>query len=225
MNYFTSKSKNPFLIIGIILFVLLACSLFYKSRSSEVSPMNEAKPTPVSEVDATSEKDVSNPFVMPISDAKSRITKKHFGTYVTPKNSPVNPEVFTGFHTAVDFETFSNEKDIDVPIYAICSGKILVKRVANGYGGMVVQSCTLDNNPITVVYGHLRLADMKAVVGDTLKAGEFLTNLGTGYSTETAGERKHLHLGIHKGATPDTRGYIANKSDLENWIDFEQYVK
>ncbi|MES2223778.1 MAG: M23 family metallopeptidase [Patescibacteria group bacterium] len=221
MDYpFISKQKIYFLVLVILFVVTLASISLFKNRGVKVSSDNTKSVS-----DNVAVKDESASFVMPISDASSRITKKHFGTYVTPKNSPVSPEVFTGFHTAVDFETFPSEKDIDVPIYVICSGKILVKRVANGYGGMVVQSCALQGSPITVVYGHLRLADMKAIVGDTLKSGEFLTNLGTGYSTETAGERKHLHLGIHKGATPDTRGYIANKSDLQNWIDFEPYVK
>ncbi len=220
-NSSNSKLKIIFLIVVI---AILAVSIFTLSKNREVKidvPENSKHSSTV----VLPEKNESEPFLMPISDAKDRITKKHFGTYVTPKDSPVNPEVFTGFHTAIDFETFASEKDIDVPVSVVCSGKILVKRVANGYGGMVVQSCILNGDPITVVYGHLRLADMKAIVGDTLKAGEFLTNLGTGYSNETAGERKHLHLGIHKGAVSDTRGYIANKSDLSNWVDFEQYVE
>ena len=159
------------------------------------------------------------------SNALSRITKKPFGIYVSPGNSPVTPEKFTGYHTGVDFETTSAEANIDVPVYAICSGKILISQFGSGYGGMVVESCTLDGNPITVVYGHVRLTSVSTKVGGTIKAGDFLANLGTGYSSETDGERKHLHLGIHKGATPNTSGYVANKSSLINWIDFEQYLK
>ena len=165
------------------------------------------------------------PFISPISNALSRITKKPFGIYVDPKNSPVSPERFTGFHTGVDFETESSEANVDVPIYAICDGKILQSKFGNGYGGMVVESCTLDNSPITVVYGHLRLSSVKTKIGETISSGEFLADLGTGYSTETDGERKHLHLGIHKGSTPNTSGYVSNKNDLSNWIDIEQYLK
>ncbi len=163
-------------------------------------------------------------FVMPISDAKDRITKKHFGIKVSPGNSPVSPERFTGIHTGVDFETFPSEQDTDVPVVAICPGKLLVAEFGSGYGGMMVESCTLNGSPITVVYGHVRLSSIKAKVGDTISAGEFLANLGTGYSKETDGERKHLHLGIHKGASVNTKGYVANYSDLSGWIDFEKYL-
>ncbi|PIS40806.1 MAG: hypothetical protein COT26_01390 [Candidatus Kerfeldbacteria bacterium CG08_land_8_20_14_0_20_43_14] len=63
----------------------------------------------------------------PISNALSRITKKPFGIYITPQNSPVQPERFTGYHTGVDFETLPSEANINVPIYAAANGEVLVK--------------------------------------------------------------------------------------------------
>ena len=90
---------------------------------------------------------------------------------------------------------------------------------------MVVQSCLIDNNPITVIYGHIRLSSIKNSIGDILNAGNFLGFLGTGYSVETDGERKHLHLGIHKGEAVDTRGYVQTESELKNWIDIKEYLK
>lgn len=164
-------------------------------------------------------------FVAPIDNARERVTKKPFGIYVSPQNSPVIPEKFTGYHAGVDFETFPEEQDVDVSITAICEGKILEKRRASGYGGIVVQSCLLDNNPINVIYGHIRLSSMKNSDGDVLKAGDFLGFLGTGYSVETDGERKHLHLGIHQGKTISIRGYIQTPLELKNWIDIKQYLK
>ncbi len=155
----------------------------------------------------------------PISNALTRVTKKSFGTYVNPQNSPVSPEVFTGFHTAVDFETGEDEKDIDVPIYAICDGKLLQKRSVTGYGGMIVQSCLVNNEPVTVIYGHLRLSSISLKSGDAVKAGDQLAVLGTGYSSETSNERKHLHLGIHKGTAINILGYVQNKKDLAFWLD------
>src|SRR3989344_341549 len=156
-------------------------------------------------------------FVSPINNALSRITKKPFGIYISPTNSPVTPEKFTGYHTGVDFETFSTEQAEDTTVTAICTGKIIEKKQARGYGGMVVQSCLIDNNPITVIYGHIRLSSIKNSIGDILNAGNFLGFLGTGYSVETDGERKHLHLGIHKGEAVDTRGYVQTESELKNW--------
>ena len=191
-----------------------------KNKIQNTQPISQTTPLPTNQNIQT-----ISPFTSPISNALGRITKKPFGIYVTPKNSPVSPEKFTGFHTGVDFETLPSEANTDVPIYAICGGKLLISQFGKGYGGMLVESCTLDKNPITVIYGHIKLTSVKAKIGDHISSGEFLANLGTGYSSETGGERKHLHLGIHKGTTLNTSGYIANKSMLSNWIDFEQYLK
>ena len=137
-------------------------------------------------------------LVAPIADANGRITKKPFGIYITPQTSPVQPERFTGYHTGVDFETLPSEQNIDVPIYAVCAGKLLAKEWASGYGGLAVQACQLAGQNVTIIYGHLQLASITATVGQQLAAGQQLGILGKGYSTETDGERKHLHLGIHR---------------------------
>jgi len=163
--------------------------------------------------------DPSHPFIAPISDASARTTKKFFGTYVTPKNSPVQPERFTGYHTGTDFETFPNEQNADVSISVICDGKLLLKEYASGYGGVAVQACVLNGSAVTVIYGHLRLSSIAPNTGEMLHAGDHLAVLGTGYSTETDGERKHLHLGIHKGTAINILGYVQQKSQLSGWID------
>src|SRR5438105_4096773 len=46
----------------------------------------------------------------PIGNSLSRVTKKPFGIYITPQNSPVQPEKFKGYHTGVDFETTADEQ-------------------------------------------------------------------------------------------------------------------
>lgn len=70
----------------------------------------------------------ANNFMEPINHAQDRISKKPFGLYVTTKKSPVSPERFIGFHTGVDFETFDSEKNSEIPIHAICSGKLILKK-------------------------------------------------------------------------------------------------
>jgi len=117
-------------------------------------------------------------FVPPLDRAAERVTKKPFGIYITPKTSPVQPEKFQGFHTGTDFEIFPEELNIDVPVRAICSGKIAVKRSADGYGGVLVQNCTLDNQAATIIYGHLKLTSISKNAGDTLNAGDQLGILG-----------------------------------------------
>lgn len=162
--------------------------------------------------------------VYPISDGAARITKKPFGIYVTPKNSPVQPEKFTGYHTGTDFETFASEQDSDVPINTICAGPLKMKKWATGYGGVAVQACKISGQDVTVIYGHLNLDTVSANTGDELSQGQHLAMLGKGYSTQTDVERKHLHLGIHKGTSINILGYVQNKANLSGWIDFQSLV-
>jgi hypothetical protein len=160
----------------------------------------------------------------PIENAKLRITKKPFGIEISPQNSPISPERFRGFHTGTDFETYDNEKDIDVLIYAICSGPLLLKKQATGYGGAVAQKCDIENEIVTVVYGHLKLSSVEKKIGDKYLAGERIGILGKGYSAETDGERKHLHLSIHKGSNVNIIGYVQNREELMEWINVELYL-
>ncbi len=166
----------------------------------------------------------SSELVAPITNADKRITKKFFGTFVTPANSPVQPERFTGYHTGVDFETFPEEQQTDVAINTICSGKLLQKGRASGYGGYAVQACIISGQNVTVVYGHLRQSSIAPAVGTTLNGGDHLAVLGTGYSSETDGERKHLHLSIHIGTTINIKGYVQNKADLSAWLDAKELL-
>ena len=158
-------------------------------------------------------------FASPLERAGERITKKKFGQYITPQNSPVQPEKFRGYHTGTDFEIFTEESNIDVSVKAICDGKIALKKTATGYGGVLVESCELDNQPIAVVYGHLKLASITKKAGDALAKGEEIGILGKAFNAETGGERKHLHLGVHKGSAVNILGYVQNQSELSGWLD------
>ena len=155
----------------------------------------------------------------PISRATERITKKEFGQLVEAGHSPVHNDRFSGYHVGIDFELFEDELELDVPILAICDGPLVLKRFANGYGGVAVQSCSFDNQEVRVVYGHLNLASIVSSVGDQLTIGETVGLLGADHSPETDGVRKHLHLGVHKGATLDLRGYVQDQAEINNWID------
>lgn len=161
----------------------------------------------------------------PISGALARVTKKTFGLYVSPGYSPVSPEKFTGFHTGIDFETTPEEQNTDVAVYAACEGKLLLKKYATGYGGIVVQACVLDDQNVTVIYGHLRLASILPIIGDELKVGDKIAVLGTGYSSETDGERKHLHFSIHKGTAINILGYVQKQADLSSWLNPTEYLR
>lgn len=155
----------------------------------------------------------------PLSSARSRVTKKPFGIKVSPKNSPVSPERFTGYHTGVDFEILPGEENVDVPVAAICSGPLTFSGDGiYGYGGAAAQECKLNKETVMIIYGHLKFDSIKKV-GIPIAAGEQIGILGKGYSTETDGERKHLHLGIYKGKEGDLTGYVSTVAALKDWIN------
>lgn len=214
--------RKIFIIIFALL--LLATGCISSTGKQSQTPAKQGQPASSTASDnvptATSTSSSPPPgLAWPISNALARVTKKPFGIYVTPQNSPISPEKFTGFHTGTDFETTATEQNTDVPIYAICNGKLLLKKYASGYGGVAVQECAINGQLVTVIYGHLRLASISPTVGQSLTAGQQIAVLGTGYSTETDGERKHLHLGIHKGTGINILGYVQNKAELSAFLD------
>lgn len=202
---------------------LLAFSLWSKSGTNKPSQVTQPTEKKVQETpkSQTPQKTIAEP----ITNAKSRITKKPFGIYITPTNSPVQPEKFTGYHTGTDFETTQEEASKDISIYAICSGKIRTKEIVSGYGGVIVQDCTLENQPVTVLYGHLNIRQAQVLgVGAEVKSGERIGSLAPANSELSGGERKHLHLGAHKGTTIDYRGYVQNQSELSGWLDAQKLL-
>lgn len=165
------------------------------------------------------------PFAAPISRAASRVTKKPFGIEIHPATSPVPNDKFNGFHVGVDFETFPEEQDVDVPISAICDGPLRFKEYAKGYGGVAVQACVLDGQDVSVIYGHLNIDSVAPKAGQKLAQGDFIGDLGQGYSTQTDGVRKHLHLGIHKGLADDIRGYVPTRDETSLYVDALAHMK
>lgn len=181
------------------------------SKSTEVSTQPEPKPTPPpATVSATPE------LAVPVADFKSRITKKSFGTFITPQNSPVQPEKFSGYHTGVDVE-YGDTTDI-VPVYAIASGTVTYSGFVGGYGGVVCIKSVVNEVARTILYGHLAPSALPAL-GASVGRGEQIGRLGQAYSAETDGERRHLHLSVLASSTVNLRGYVASSSQLGEWLD------
>ncbi|MDD5470096.1 MAG: alpha/beta fold hydrolase [Candidatus Peribacteraceae bacterium] len=158
-------------------------------------------------------------WVAPLTRAEERVTKKPFGREITPTDSPVQPERFTGYHTGTDFELLPGEEARDIVVQAICAGPLLARRTVSGYGGVAVQQCTLDGAAVTGLYGHLNLDSIAAATGQRLAAGERIGTLGAGFTAQTDGERPHLHLSIHRGSSIDLRGYVQTEVQLAQWVD------
>lgn len=155
---------------------------------------------------------------------KERRIKKPFGILISPQNSPIPNERFSGYHTGIDVEVFDDEVEKDVSVTALCGGALRQKQYASGYGGVAVQECLFKDQPVIIVYGHLNLQRILANQGDYLDPGDTIGLLGADKSQETDGERKHLHLGIRKGRTIDIRGYVSSLSELSQWIDPKEYL-
>ncbi|MFH1597873.1 MAG: M23 family metallopeptidase [Patescibacteria group bacterium] len=217
------------LLITIIL--LIAVAIFFLTKDTAVEDINQAietnanlsvnLPLPVNEsitVDDTGE------FSPPLIRTKERVTKKEFGDYITPGTSPVQPERFQGYHTGTDFEIFTEELDSDVSVHAICTGQLLLKQQSNGYGGVVIQKCQLEGESITITYGHLRLSSVEWALDEEITKGQTIGVLGANLSSETDGERKHLHLALHQGTDLNIRGYVSSQAELDNWLDPCLYV-
>lgn len=173
--------------------------------SVTISPASQAEPTPT-----------SDQLVEPVLEFKERITLKPFGIYITPENSPVQPERFSGYHNAVDVEY--TDTDEDVAVFAIADGEVVLSRIVSGYGGATIIRHEIRGEDIDVMYAHLDPNSLPTV-GDTVAAGEQIGIFGEGNTAETDFERKHLHFSMQPAGKLDLRGYVQNESELQNWYD------
>ncbi len=212
--------------MGILPALLLAFSagtlvLLGFQAGGAVLPPEPAAVTDSTSPDAEDDAPPSVPSRYPLPYRADRPLLLTFGLRVAPDpaENPIDPpERFTGWHAATDFEVLPDEEDTDVRVSALCDGTVLRSGFTSGYGGLVVTSCVLDGQDVTVLYGHLLLSDLPAV-GTTLPAGAHVGTLGPAYSRDTHGNRKHLHLGVHLGKEVGVRGYVESQSDLSEFLN------
>lgn len=163
----------------------------------------------------------SGGVALPLDHVANRPTPLHFGLRVTPDpaENPIDPpERFTGYHAATDFEVSEDEIGVDVPVYAICRGRVVYSGFAEGYGGVLVHRCRIDGGDVTVLYGHLSREGLPAE-GTTVHPGRRIGVLAEPRTVDSGDTRKHLHLGIRRGRTLDLRGYVQAEEDLNEYID------
>jgi len=214
------KRYLPIIILILIIGVTALVTYLYPKEPNKNQPANLPKnsnregPAP----------EVKKVISLPIEGAGARITKKSFGIYITPQTSPVQPEKFTGYHTGTDFEITPAETSKEIPIYAICDGAIRQKQVVSGYGGVIIQDCSMEGQVVTVLYGHINITASSVQISQQVVGGTLIATLADDKSYYSGGERKHLHLGIHKGAQVDYRGYVSSGADLSAWLDIKSYL-
>ncbi|HSI20966.1 MAG TPA: M23 family metallopeptidase [Verrucomicrobiae bacterium] len=183
--------------------------------SPTASPVISPSPSSVPTADATPQPTPTPTYTFPIAEFRERATKKVVGTFVSPSNSPVQPERFRGYHTAVDVEY--GDITSDIPVMAIAAGTVVRSTVVDGYGGLVVIEHLFQKEKVYSIYGHLRPSSL--IKEGPVKRGDQLGVLGTAYSAETSGERRHLHFGLLKSDSIDLRGYVQDKAELTKWLD------
>lgn len=219
-NKIIKMKKYIWVIVLILIVGFLGAAVFYfKTKKQSATPTQ----TPPQQTPASTP-EVKKEIYPPLDNAKARVTKKPFGIYITPQTSPVQPERFKGFHTGTDFEITPDELEKKIPVFAITDGKILRKEIVSGYGGVIIQSGTISGSSITILYGHINIAQSGVEVGQEIKGGAKIAILADDKSYYSDGERKHLHLGIHKGEEVDLRGYVDSKDQLDNWINIESLL-
>ncbi len=150
---------------------------------------------------------------LPIADYAARRTVKIFGQLVNDR--------FQGYHAADDIEY--GDVAGDVPVSAVADGTVLYAGWTSGYGGLIVIAHDADGEQVSALYGHLRQSSFAVKTGDRVTRGQFLANLGTGGTTETDGERKHLHFGLYPGRALRKAGYVATKAALNTWINPQDF--
>ena len=151
-------------------------------------------------------------------------SEKPFGIFVSPENSPIQPERFTGYHTGVDVTPTRSSANQAIPIFAIANGAVVFSQSAPGYGGVLAIRHLINDKQILAVYGHL---DPRSLARNNrpVHGGERIGFLGKAFSAETDFERQHLHFGLYRGGDINIRGYVKNKSDLAQWLDPVAFFK
>lgn len=198
-----SNRKKQLLAIPALIAVFIACFIVFQKPDEEDNATSSMLKKPLSK----------------FNDRQKLLT---FGMYVTPnpEQNPIDPpERFVGYHTALDVEVFEDEMDKEVEVKAICEGNVVEAKTADGYGGVLVHTCQINGEDVTVLYGHLNPNTFTKKIGDPIKRGESIAFLGEEQSPESGFTRKHLHLGIHRGKEVVLLGYVQSEAELQNYID------
>ncbi|WP_205030368.1 peptidoglycan DD-metalloendopeptidase family protein [Salinibacterium amurskyense] len=100
----------------------------------------------------------------------------------------------SGFHKGTDFAAASG-----TPIYAVADGTVeLIQADWSGYGYHAVISHTINGQQVTSLYAHMITDSSPIVVGQEIKAGDFIGLVGeTGIAYGA-----HLHFEIHLDDVP-----------------------
>lgn len=170
----------------------------------------------------------SSTLVFPIHpDAvipQCHLTFKGFGEYIQDR--------FRGYHTGIDCEMdqtlleaaraedrAQGVPEREIAIRAIAPGRVTFASRVSGYGGVMVIAHDIEGEIISALYGHLDPTSFIFSVGADVEQGAALGFLGEQESSETDGERMHLHFGMWKGEEVKLKGYVSTSDALSGWLN------
>lgn len=182
--------------------ILFAFVLLLGTGCTPVVSLEESGAPDADAADATT--------VLPVEGYIENRNLKYFGQYV-------NEARFVGYHVGDDIE-FPSTND-DIPVVAIMDGTVARIDDVTGYGGMAL----IDHGDVNAIYGHIDLSRATLKAGDAVVMGQFIANLGEGYSEETDGERKHLHFGVYEGEPTRSNGYAESASAVDDWLNPQDF--
>lgn len=99
------------------------------------------------------------------------------------------------------------------PIYAFADGRVIQAQDSGveGFGGWVVVEHNIDGEKIQTVYGHEEPGQVKVQVGDTVKKGQHIADMGNAGTSSGP----HLHFEVVKG----DRAAGGERVDPQPWLD------
>ena len=96
-----------------------------------------------------------------------------------------------GMHNGSDFAA-----PLGTPIYAAADGEVMFAGAMSGYGHAIVIQHNLNGQRVDTLYGHMFSDGVLAKVGDRVRGGQHIANVGN--DGDSSGP--HLHLSLHPGA-------------------------
>lgn len=112
------------------------------------------------------------------------------------------------------------------PVYAIASGVVKEAQTRSLFGEVILIEHELTNGrKVVSLYGHLWPGRAQVKVGDTVKAGQQIGELGT--KKNNGGWVPHIHFGIHREAYTGEWVYWGHLSDpaiLDTWYKPERFL-
>lgn len=91
------------------------------------------------------------------------------------------------------------------PIYAVRDGTVTVIGPATGYGHWIQVEHEENGQKVTSYYGHILGNGFKVKVGDKVKKGDHIADIGDGIVGESTAP--HLHIGLIMGSGPTAQDY------------------